>query len=441
MKEKIEPEFPGGTTTYDRETMIDRTAMFATIKDIFNSYGFTPLQTPILQRKNVLTKGDEDMRVFSLEEEARTDSARALRFDLTVPFSVYLAQNIRNFKLPVKRSEIGQVFRPETPQKGRYNEFFQCDFDTAGTDSLVADAEVISCVASIMRALKVGEFIIRINSRKILNALPEVADYDSSKNPEVIRILDKLEKIGWEGVKKELQENENTNLNDQVCSKINEFLSIKDLPHDQIFENLEKIISTSKIGQEGVKELSLIVELIQEFDVLPTEFIIDLSIARGLGYYTGMVFETNLKELPSIGSVASGGRYDDLVESFGYSAPAVGGSIGLDRLYTALGELGRTSTKKSLTKIIVLPMNKSVISTAVTVTTLIRSIIPADIYMGSHDKLGDMISYADDLGIPFVAIIGDDEVDNFTVTIKNLSTREQTSIPIANLEEFCRKLV
>lgn len=434
QNKKITPEFTGGTVVYSPETMIPRLQMFSAIRDVFNKFGYSPLETPILQKESVLTGGDSNIRIFKIHEEARTDSARALRFDLTVPFSVYLASNFGNIKLPFKRSEIGAVFRPEAAQKGRYNQFYQCDIDIAGVESGVADAEIIAVMVSTLKALNVVDFTIRVNNRKILNALPDFVGFDSSITSDVLRILDKMDKIGMDGVKNELQSNEKTKLSAVQCEIIENFLAIKDLPAEKILEKVEQLVGSSEVGKQGIAELKEILSYLPSFGITEDSFVVDLSVARGLGYYTGIVFETTLNQLPAIGSVFSGGRYDDLVDRFSSRTPAVGASVGIDRLFAALEILGLIVKKKTTTRVLVLDVfNKAKLKTIELVTSLRNVGISAELYMGKETRMGGQIGYANNLNIPFVIIIGENEFQNNTAIIKDMFAKTQIEVPIENI--------
>ncbi len=428
---KITPEFPGGTVVYDPGVMIPRLQMLNNIRNVFQNFGFSPLETPILQKEIVLTGGDSDMRIFKIHEEARTDSARALRFDLTVPFSVFIASNMGTIKFPFKRSEIGAVFRPETAQKGRYNQFYQCDIDVAGVESGIADAEIIAVMVSTLKALNVDDFVIRINNRKILNALPDFVGFNPSITSDVLRILDKMDKIGMDGVRKELKTNGKTLLTDDQCNTIENFLTIKDLPAAEILEKVEDLVKSSEVGKQGVSELKEILSYLPSFGVTEESFVVDLSVARGLGYYTGVVFETTLNKLPSIGSVFSGGRYDDLVDRFGSKVPAVGASVGIDRLFAALEMLNLITKKSTVTEVLFLNIfNEAKLKSIEFVTELRKIGISAELYLGKENRMGGQIGYASNLNIPTVVIIGENEFAKNIAIVKNMTEKTQIEVPI-----------
>lgn len=440
--EKINPEFTGGTVVYAPEVMIPRLAMFNAIRGVFDKFGYSPLETPILQKEVVLTGGDSDMRIFKIQEGVRTDSARALRFDLTVPFSVFLASNIGTIKLPFKRSEIGAVFRPETAQKGRYNQFYQCDIDIAGVDSGVADAEIIAVMVATLKALNVNDFTIKINNRKILNALPDFVGFDPEITSDVLRILDKMDKIGTDGVFTELQSNAKTSFSKAQCDIVEKFLAIKDLPANSVLEKVEQLVGSSEVGRQGINELREIISYLPSFGITEESFIVDLSVARGLGYYTGVVFETTLNNLPSIGSVFSGGRYDDLVDRFGSRVPAVGASVGIDRLFTALQILGLVTEQKTVTKVLVLDVFADAkLKTVEVLTNLRNSGISTDLYMGKEARMGGQIGYASNQNIPVVVIIGESEFKNNVAIIKDMVTKTQFAVPISDVVEGVLKIL
>jgi len=405
-KDTIKPALASGFKDYLPDEMIPRQKMLDTIRAVFERFGYAPLDTPGLEKEEILTGGDPDfkMNIFKARiNESGEDMA--LRFDLTVPLARVMAGN-PELKKPFRRYQIGKVWRGERPQAGRYREFVQCDADIVGAKSMLADAEIIAIIYTAMKDLGIKNFEIRINNRKILNNLYAIADFDKEKTNMVLRAMDKKDKQGWQKVEEELK---NEGLSDKSISLIKEF--------------------TSK-SETDDPELNEIASYLDAMDIPRSAWKIDLSVARGLGYYTGTVFETILTDLPSIGSVCSGGRYDGLTARFGGdSLPATGTSFGIDRLYAALSELGLVNATASIAKVIVLNFDEQSLPKCLSVSSSLRNNnISVELYQGSETSLTGQLTYAVKKGFSAAVIIGADEVDKNTVQIKNLKTKEQNEI-------------
>lgn len=437
MKKIIEPNLGSGFRDYLPGDMIPRQQMLDTIRAVFERYGFAPIDTPGIEREEVLTGGDKNFKkqLFKVGHK-RGEEKFALRFDLTVPLARVVAANTSNIIKPFRRYQFGKVWRGERPQAGRYREFLQFDADIVGTDSLLADADVISLIYTTLKELGLDKFTIKINNRKILNTLPVIAGFKESQLTDVLRILDKLDKIGWSGVSKELEDTLRID-DDQICS-IKDFviLGSAGISVEQILENLENISKEKSPPNDGVHELKQVISYLKSYGIPESNWRIDTSIARGLGYYTGTVFETTLDDLPKIGSVFSGGRYDDLVLRFGnQSVSAVGASVGVDRLFAAMDSMGIIQKDKStLTKVLVCTINGSTEKYALDIlTTLRQADIASEMYIGKETQMGEKVTYALKKGVPLIIILGEDEQKAREVKIKILKSKEQISIPCEQL--------
>lgn len=435
METTIKPTLGSGFRDYLPEDMIPRQRMLDTIREVFERYGFAPLDTPGIEREEILTGGDHEFKkqIFKVGHQ-RGDEKFALRFDLTVPLARVIASNGGIVK-PFKRYQSGKVWRGERSQAGRYREFMQFDADIVGSNSLLADAEIISLIHTTLKELGFNKFTIKVNNRKILNALPSIAGFKKTQLSGVLRVLDKLDKINWPGVSKELASD--LNLDEQQITSLKEFVDLSDreLSNQQVLQKLERLVINNHESSVGVEELLTLTSYLQSYEVPDTNWRVDVSVARGLGYYTGLVFETVLDELPGIGSVFSGGRYDNLVSRFGSQAvSAVGASIGVDRLFAAMDKLGVLERATTKTKILVLNIDPASEFRAVELLQILRrNRISSEIYYGKEKMIGGQISYALKKSIPYVVIIGTRELGNNSVQLKDLRVSSQEEIKIPDL--------
>ncbi len=407
--------------------------MLDTIKKTYEKYGFIPLDTPMIEKSEVLlakSGGETEKQVYRFN---KGDNDLSLRFDLTVPLARYVSQHFGDLTFPFKRYHIGKVFRGEKPQKGRFREFYQCDIDIIGNESLsvINDAEILSVIYSTFKALGFDDFTIRINNRKVLNGFFE--GLQVSDKTEVLRTIDKLEKIGNEAVLKELEAIGQSKENSQ---RVLDFVGTKGSCKD-VIKQLREMNVQNEMFNEGIDELELVVNYIDSFKVPSSNYMIDLTIARGLDYYTGTIYETVLNQYPSIGSVCSGGRYDNLAQKYTTKKlPGVGISIGLSRLFYQLREAGILGEMKRATpsKILVIPMTGTM-GNALEIATKIRDEgVSAEIYF-NEGKIGKKFSYADKLGIPYVIVVGEDEVNSGVYKLKNMATGDQVDLTVEQIIE------
>ncbi len=400
------------------------------IKNNYEKFGFLPLDTPIIEDSNVLLAkagGETEKQIYRF---SKGDNDLSLRFDLTVPLAKYVAKNYANLAFPFKRYQIGKVYRGERAQKGRYREFYQCDIDIIGDGelSIINDAELPNIIYNTFKELDFGKFTICINNRKILSGLFESLDL-SEKVSDILRIIDKIEKIGKENVKKEL---ENLNVENEKIDKIIEFIQI-DGSTDEKFEALEKLNIQTELFKNGLNELKEVVKYMRLFGIPEIYFKIDLSIARGLDYYTGTVYETFLDKYKSLGSICSGGRYENLAEYYtDKPLPGVGISIGLTRLFYQLNEINIIkASKKSIADVLIIPMIDNFEYISKISNTLKKQGKNVQIYYEAK-KIKVKFKYADKLQIPYVVVVGEDEEKNNTYTLKNMQTGEQTEVKLEN---------
>lgn len=406
------------------------------IEESYKRFGFLPLDTPILELSEVLLAkagGETEKQIYRF---TRGDDL-AMRFDLTVPLAKYVSKNYGELQFPFRRYQIGKVYRGERPQKGRFREFYQADIDIIGDGelSIMNDAEIPSIIYTTFKNLGFDDFTIRINNRKILNGLFEYLNI-VELSTEIMRIIDKLEKIGKENVKLELLK---LNIEEEIVDKILEFISISGNNEEKI-EALEKLNIKNEVFEKGLFELKEVVKYIRLFGVPEENFSIDLTIARGLDYYTGTVYETFFDNYREIGSVCSGGRYDNLAENYtDKSLPGVGIAIGVTRLFDQLNDLKLIKTEKgSISDVLVISTSDDVSECLPIANTFRKEGINTEVYMNDK-KMRAKFKYADKLKIPYVAIIGEDELKENKVSLKNLVTGKQDTINIQEAVEILKE--
>ena len=398
--------------------------MKQTIEKTYQRFGFLPLDTPILELSEVLLAkagGETEKQIYRF---TKGDTDISMRFDLTVPLAKYVAKNYGNLSFPFRRYQIGKVYRGEKTQKGRFREFYQCDIDIIGDGELgiVNDAEIPSVIYNLISDLGFNDFTICINNRKVLNGLFREVNQEQNA-VDIMRTIDKLAKIGKEKVIEELKE---IGVDDQAIERILTFIEI-DGRTDEKISKLEKLGILNEMFTQGLEELKQVVKYIRIFGVPDTHFKIDLTIARGLDYYTGTVYETFLNDYKELGSVCSGGRYENLAEYYtDKKLPGVGISIGLTRLFYKLNELQLIkSDKYSMSDILIIPMTENMTKSIELASDLRKEGINTEVYLNDK-KLKAKFKYADKLKIPYVAVIGEDEISSNTVKVKNMETGEET---------------
>ena len=394
--------------------------MYDTIREVYESFGFLPLDTPAIELSEVLLAkagGETEKQIYRFN---KGDNDLSLRFDLTVPLARYVAAHYNDLAFPFKRYHMSKVYRGERPQKGRFREFYQCDIDIIGSEDidLLYDAEMPVVIYNVFKKLGIGDFTIRINNRKVLGGFfSSLGLFD--KIEEILRIIDKIEKIGKDKVILEL---EKLGADESAIARIIEFISITG-GRKAMIASLRALGVENETFTLGVDELENVTDSMVTFGMPEENFRIDLSIARGLDYYTGTVYETIINGHPEFGSVCSGGRYDNLT---GYytdkKLPGIGISIGLTRLFSQLLDNGIIAPKTgSVAKVLVIPMDKSAVSYCVGLANKFRAQgIPSDVYLGEKGMKQKM-KYAARIGVPFAAVVGTDEMEKGVLALKDMS--------------------
>lgn len=419
----IEPRTLKGFRDFLPATMIPRERLMEVARGVYRRYGFAPIDTPALELLEVLTgKGSDetDRQMFHFIDNG--GRAVGMRFDLTVPLARFAAQHIAVLGTPFKRYHIAPVWRGETPQAGRFREFVQCDFDTIGTTGVVSDIETALVIHELMHAVGVSHFQIRLNNRQILSGFLEKLHLQES-GTAVLRALDKMDKVGVEQVTKELTQAGLTSEQTQQVIALSQINGST----DQVLSQLDGLLSGSEQGQQGIERVRIICGALKAAGVQDSFYRLDVSIARGLDYYTGVVFETTLGELPSIGSVCSGGRYDNLAGLYTKQhLPGIGASLGLDRLLAALEQLGRIPKSQAAADVFIPLFDADRINDYFAMASAVRGAgMSAEIYP-EPKKLGQQLKYADQRGFRVALIAGSRELDAGQVQIKNLATKVST---------------
>ncbi len=418
----IKPRIFKGARDFLPEQMLHREHIIHVMRTVFKKYGFVPVETPAIEYLNVLSGkygDDADRLIYKLDYKPGTKDQAALHYDLTVPFSRVIAMN-PNLPMPFKRYQIQPVWRADRPQphQGRFREFYQCDIDAVGTDSMLIDAEMVVITYEVLKELGFTAFLIKINNRKILNGITQFAGLPQELTQEVCRSIDKLDKMPWKEVEKELLEKE---MPSDSVQKLEDLLR-QQLTLDGLAEALKGIDA----AEEGIRETQQLFDYLEILGVDKKHYTFDLSLARGLDYYTGPIFETKLPDYPHMGSLTGGGRYDTLIGMFtGKNVPAVGTTLGLDRIFTAMQQMNMLEPIKTSTKVLVAVFSEKEIKNSVQLSAKLRSQgIPTEVYPEAA-KMKKQFGYADKKGIPYIAILGAEEIEMEKVTIKDLRTGKQ----------------
>ena len=430
MSKNIKPRLYKGTRDFLPEQMIKRNYVIDIIKNIFEKFGFDPLETPAMELWETLSGkyGEEgDRLTYRFIDRGKREVG--LRYDLTVPLSRVIALYPEISK-PFKRYQIQPVWRADKPQKGRFREFYQCDIDIVGSTSMLADAEIISALYNVLIALKFKKFTIRINSRKILSGITEISGASLEKEAEVARSIDKFDKIGLKGVREELI---TRGIKSCGADKILQVLGIEGSNKDRL-RKLTDLLKTSKTGLAGIKEIEDLLNYLKMLEVPEQQILFDLYLARGLDYYTGPIYETVVDE-PRIGSITGGGRYDNLIGLFsGQNQPATGSSIGLERIITVMDELKMfPDDLKTSVEVLITVFDTSCLPYSIKIANLLRQEnINCDLYSG-ESKLRGQFGLANDRNIPIAVVAGPDEIKINNVNIKNMRTGKQVNVPLENM--------
>ncbi|SMD46239.1 histidyl-tRNA synthetase [Aquiflexum balticum DSM 16537] len=450
------PSLPKGTRDFGPIQMARRNFILDTIKDTFKIFGFQQLETPAMENLSTLTGkyGDEgDQLLFKIlnsgdflknvnAEDLQLGtgtvlpkvSEKGLRYDLTVPFARYVVMNRNDITFPFKRFQIQPVWRADRPQRGRYREFYQCDADVVGTDSLVCELEILLMIKRVFVNLGITDYSIKINNRKILTGISEVIG-EKGREGDLCVAIDKLDKIGWEKVQEELVQR---NFGQNAIKQLEPVIDLKKSNGEKL-EFLKTFLAASEIGIKGLEELGEVFNLLQAYGENESNIDFDVVLARGLSYYTGAIFEVKVNNV-SIGSVSGGGRYDNLTGVFGLEGVSgVGFSFGVDRLYDVMEELGIFPVESlDQTKVLITHFDKNGFEYGLKVLNALRNNgVSSELYP-EMAKIKKQFTYADKKEIPFVIILGDNEINEGSISLKNLKTGVQESML---LDELIKRFV
>ena len=439
------PSIPKGMRDFNSDVMFRRNYIFETVKTAFECYGYAPIETPAMENIETLTGkyGDEGDRLIfkvlnsgdylskadldtgtSSKDLTKQISEKALRYDLTVPFARFVVQNRNELTFPFKRYQMQNVWRADRPQKGRYREFFQCDADVIGTDSLLCEVELVQLYDAVFSQLKIPNVFICINNRKVLSGMVELMGAADLFDTVVI-ILDKLSAIGLDKVKEELLLK---GVKSEALSILDTFLNTKNVA------DLSSLLQKSDIGKKGLKELQFVMDSIAKLGLQAANLVFDITLARGLDYYTGCILEVKANDV-QIGSIGGGGRYDDLTSNFGLKdISGVGISFGIDRIYLVMEELGLFPKDIGLsTQVMFTNFGIEEANYCLPLLQQLRaSGIRSELYPSS-DKMKKQMNYANNKGVLFVILVGKDEMKSGVLTVKDMNTGEQSSLKISEL--------
>jgi histidyl-tRNA synthetase len=440
-KPKIQPRLPKGMRDFLPQEMIKREYVFNVVREVFHLYGFEPLQTPVLElQETLMGKYGEDAEklIFNAQHPGGKEEL-ALRYDLTVPLARVVAQYQNEITLPFKRYQLSPVWRAERPQRGRYREFYQCDADIVGVAGMNADAEIIGLIVTALTRLGFPQFAVKINNRKLLTAIGEYAGLQGEPLFNLYRSIDKFDKIGAEGVREELN---TRGIPAEVTARIMELITARHPGLEQL-DFLEEFLSSLPSAQEAIGELRQLSDHLLDAGVSLQNYEFDLTMVRGLGYYTGPIFETIITE-PNLGSVTGGGRYDDLVGLFrGESLPTVGTSLGIERIIDLMDVLNLYPAEigGTVVQVMVTVFDEATRGASTQLAAELRAAgVNTELYL--QDKnVGKQMNFADKKNIPLVALLGSEEIAQGNVKFKRLRDGEEVTVARAGAAETVRTLL
>lgn len=433
---RVAPRKPGGFGEYLPAEQIEFDRLRDIIRATYEKYGFTPLDTPDLELTSVLLAkggGETEQQVYSFKREG-SNTDLTMRYDLTVPLARYVAEHQNELVFPFSRYHIGKVHRAERQQKGRFREFYQCDIDVIGSNSPVIDAQFPAVINEIFQQFGFGEFTIRLNNRMILNGFFGGIGLESASQ-NVLRIIDKMEKISRDELVAELKA---IGLDKSQVERVLGFTAIAG-SNDEILAALGQLGIESELFDEGVAKLRVLIDALRVMGVPESRFQIDLKIARGLDYYTGTVYETILNDYPEVGSVCSGGRYDDLAGYYTKTAlPGVGISIGLSRLFSKLREVPGLiqANRQSPADVVVMPIGDAQVGQGIAAAAALRDAGVATMLYTEPDTVKAKLRYANRMGFTYVVLIGETEANDGVVKFKNMTDRTESNVTVQQLVEL-----
>ena len=443
------PSIPKGTRDFSPAVMLKRNYLMGVIKKAFQTFGYLPIETPSMENSatlmgkygeegdrlifKILNSGDYLKKVnptsdFDAKKMTSKISEKALRYDLTVPFARYVVQNKNDIAFPFKRYQMQTVWRADRPQKGRFREFFQCDADVVGSDSLLYEVELIQLYDTVFTELKLPT-IIKLNNRKVLSGIVEVIG-EADKLIDITVAIDKLDKIGLEKVKEEMQ---TKGVSDSAIEKLDPILNMKGDAKQKLV-TMCQVLADSAIGLEGVEEIQTVIDKVEVLGLDTAELDFDLTLARGLNYYTGSIFEVEAKGV-QMGSIGGGGRYDDLTGIFGLKdMPGIGISFGLDRIYLVVDELNLfPSLEADFTQVLFVNFGENEANYCLKALRDLRKAgINSELYPDAAKMKKQMI-YANKKGIPYVVLVGEDEMNSGLLTVKNMNNGIQSNVSVVDL--------
>lgn len=439
MAQYIKPRVPRGMRDILPEQMIRRQYVIEVIRNVFEEFGFEPLQTPAMELSEVLTGKygpDAEKMIYQAGHTGGKEDI-SLRYDLSVPLCRVVTMYPQLPK-PFKRYQIDPVWRAERPQKGRYRQFFQCDADTVGSESMLADAENVSLIYQVLSRLGFKGFTIHLNDRKVITGIGLFSGVPSEQLGGLYRSIDKLDKIGLDGVTTELRENE---IPEDVIAKLLTLLQIKG-DAASVLSDLSDQLGEYEVAHEGISELKELISFMDTLGIPETSYQINVSMVRGLEYYTGPIYET--VQDASIGSITGGGRYDELIGSFSKQGfPATGTSFGIERIIDLMNEdeMYPSTVGKTVTQVLMTVFDDALMSESLKLATRLRQGgIRTEVYH-RPGKLSTQMKYADTKGIPYAVILGSDELESGTAAIRDMSSREQQDVPLDRIVEEIQRLI
>lgn len=419
------------------QQMLLRQHVISTFRRVFERYGFEPIETPVLEYLDVLTGkyGEDEKLIYHFTDRGGREVG--MRYDLTVPLARFVATHRHELSFPFKRYHIEPVFRADRPQRGRYRQFWQCDADIVGTASMLADAEVIMVWIDALSAIHMPNFVIHINHRKLLQSMAQFAGVPEAQAVTIHRAIDKLGKIGREGVREEMLQN---GISPEAADRVLDLVELEGEP-EVVLAELRTRLAGNQLAQEGIADLEELFRYLGEMNADPKHYCLDLALARGLDYYTGPVFEAMVSE-PNIGSLGGAGRYDHLIGMFlGEDIPATGASLGLERIIDVIQELNLLPQPRTVTDVLVTIFGDEELGASLGFVSQLRAAgINAEVYLGERRDLRRQMQYADRKGIPLAAFLGPEEIAAGTVNLRVMASGEQFTVPVGEAVDTIDRL-
>lgn len=418
--------------------MLLRQHVIGTFRSVFERYGFEPIETPVMEYLDVLTGkyGEDEKLIYHFADRGGREVG--LRYDLTVPLARFVASHRNELSFPFKRYHIEPVFRADRPQRGRYRQFWQCDADVVGTASMMADAEVVMVWIDALSAVNIPNFVVHINHRKLLQSMAQFAGVPEAQATTIHRAIDKLAKIGRDGVREEMIRND---VPVEAAERVLDLVELQG-PPEEVLAELRTRLAGNQLAEEGLNDLDELFRYLAEMNADPSHYQLDLALARGLDYYTGPVFEALVEE-PAIGSLGGAGRYDQLIGMFlGEDIPATGASLGLERIIDVIQELALLPQQRTVTDALVTIFSDDLLGASLGLVSQLRNAgVDAEVYLGERRDLRRQMQYANRKGIPVVAFYGPDEVSAGVVNLRLMSSGEQQTVPVAEAAAAIEQLL